>query len=73
MKIGQPMIEWARKGRRTVLGAIFEEERLEGMVGPPGIWKERRQFQYDFLREMGLQHIILCSRLDAGLCPLVSL
>lgn len=52
-----------------------EEDRLEEMVGPPGVWKETRDFQVDFLRHLGLrpQHKLLdigCGPLRGGI-PLI--
>ena len=38
----------------TLVGAD-EEERLEAMVGPPGVWQESRDFQIAFLAKRGLQ------------------
>lgn len=32
-----------------------EEARLEAMVGPPGVWKESRDFQVQFLTQKGLK------------------
>jgi SAM-dependent methyltransferase len=45
-----------------------DEARLEAMVGPPGLWQSTREFQFRFLKEMGLQprH----SLLDIGCGPL---
>ena len=52
-----------------------EEHRLEAMVGPPGVWKESRDFQIRFLRQMGLKTSdkvldIGCGPLRGGL-PLI--
>jgi len=53
-----------------------DEERLEAMVGPPGVWRETRAFQMQFLKRMGLKphHRVLdvgCGPLRGGL-PLIS-
>jgi len=48
--------------------ARTEEERLEEMVGPPGVWQESRDFQIDFLRRNGLEPGD--SVLDIGCGPL---
>ena len=45
-----------------------EDERLEGMVGPPGVWQESRDFQIEFLTRRGLQPDD--SLLDIGCGPL---
>jgi len=52
-----------------------EEDRLEAMVGPPGVWKDCRDFQINFLRKMGLKthHQVLdigCGPLRGGI-PLI--
>ena len=52
-----------------------EEDRLEAMVGPPGVWQESRDFQIDFLRRKNLQpaHRVLdigCGPLRGGI-PLI--
>ena len=52
-----------------------EEDRLQRMVGPPGVWNESRDFQIDFLRRRGLQsnHSVLdlgCGPLRGGI-PLI--
>ncbi len=61
--------------RRGLGGAGGEEERLEAMVGPPGLWREAREFQFRFLRGAGLQprHRLLeigCGPLRGGI-PLI--
>lgn len=61
--------------RRGLGGAAGEEERLEAMVGPPGLWREAREFQIRFLRAVGLQphHRLLeigCGPLRGGI-PLI--
>jgi len=45
-----------------------EEERLEAMVGPRGVWQESRDFQINFLRRNGLERGN--SLLDIGCGPL---
>ncbi len=52
-----------------------EEDRLEAMVGPRGVWQESRDFQIDFLRRNDLQpaHSVLdigCGVLRGGI-PLI--
>lgn len=49
-----------------------EQERLEAMVGPKGVWRESRDFQINFLRRRGFQpsHSVLdigCGPLRGGL------
>lgn len=58
---------WVMTGGRPG-GQDGEEERLEAMVGPPGMWKETRRFQIDFLRRNGLRPSH--SLLDIGCGPL---
>src|SRR5262245_56502267 len=33
-----------------------KEARRHGLVGSPRLWKMRREFQFDFLKRMGLEH-----------------
>lgn len=52
-----------------------KEERRHALVGPPSLWKMKRQFQIQFLTEMGLkpQHELFeigCGTLRGGL-PLI--
>lgn len=54
---------------------VSEAQRLEEMVGPPGVWKESRDFQIQFLRSRGLEpvHSLLevgCGVLRGGI-PLI--
>jgi SAM-dependent methyltransferase len=37
-------------------GGLREIDRLQAMVGPPGVWQESREFQVEFLRRRGLLH-----------------
>jgi cyclopropane fatty-acyl-phospholipid synthase-like methyltransferase len=42
--------------RRGVIDTFrSEEERLEAMVGRPGLWQVTRSWQFDFLRQRGLE------------------
>ena len=56
------------EARRVSAAAEADEERLEAMVGPRGVWKESQAFQLDFLRARGLtpDHTVL----DIGCGPL---
>lgn len=47
---------------------LFEEVRLEHLVGPPGAWQESQRFQFDFLRSQGLS--ASDELLDLGCGPL---
>ncbi len=57
-----------RVAERLPLSLAADEERLEAMVGPPGVWRESRDFQIDFLRRRGLTPDD--SVLDIGCGPL---
>ena len=52
-----------------------KKERRHALVGPAGLWKEKRDFQFQFLRERNLQaeHYLLdigCGTLRGGI-PLI--
>jgi len=52
-----------------------EEDRLEALVGAPGLWKQTREFQFEFLigRDLQPRHRLLeigCGPLRAGI-PLI--
>jgi SAM-dependent methyltransferase len=40
---------------RTLVRATTRDERLRGMVGPPTLWKMKREFQINFLKSVGLK------------------
>src|SRR5262247_1038335 len=53
------------------------EERRHGLVGPPHLWRMKRDFQLDFLKRMGLEPgqqllDLGCGTLRGGL-PLIEL
>lgn len=54
--------------RVAAAAAAADEERLEAMVGPRGVWMESQAFQLDFLRARGLTPDD--SVLDIGCGPL---
>lgn len=68
--------KFARLANQNKTEQEQEEERLEAMVGPPGVWKESRDFQIQFLRQRGLNKDnkvldIGCGPLRGGV-PLIS-
>jgi hypothetical protein len=61
--------------RRSGLVHVSEEERLQALVGPAGVWQESRDFQIQFLTARGLkpEHSLLdlgCGVLRGGI-PLI--
>lgn len=72
MSTPQPLLEYYRNKRNA---RRQEESRLQEMVGPPGLFKESRDFQLQFLKARGMRpgHQILdigCGPLRGGL-PLI--
>jgi len=56
-RLASPSNQYTRSlARRRQARSQFdsEEDRLEAMAGPPGVWQECRDFQIDFLKQRGL-------------------
>ncbi len=68
----QSIVFRSRRQLNKVKQWFSEEDRLQHMVGPPGVWKDNQEFQVEFLRAMGLSPSdylleIGCGPLRAGI------